>query len=225
MSPELVRFIHKMSDNQADPEEVKAWLKTNPVMENEYNAQIHRMRQSAIYAMGGPIYQVPVASKEYCNRLITKIAKYDFSVNPAEEPQFQIDEAMLPAVDPEAYAMFYKEVAPVLNAYCLMMNSCNIKDVETVQVAKYKPDRIKETAWHHDEVSDFTAVISLNPSEYEGGGTAMRMTPSEFIEVPPLPKGHALIFNGRSVQHRGLEVIRGERLLLVCWCSTPRSKN
>lgn len=89
----------------------------------------------------------------------------------------------------------------------------------SIQLARYSDPENLGTGWHCDESSEASCVVSLSPERHTGGGT-MLMPYGVFGEpyiLPSLPKGDALMFNGRTTLHRGLEVVNGERNLLVYW--------
>lgn len=93
-------------------------------------------------------------------------------------------------------------------------NTCS-----SIQLARYSDPENLGTGWHCDEASEASCVVSLSPERHTGGGT-MLMPHGVFGEpyiLPSLPKGDALMFNGRTTLHRGLEVVNGERNLLVYW--------
>lgn len=220
MNKLLVDFIHHCAELGADPEVVCDLLAKHARVQEQYEATLQIMDEHAVAAMGGFVYELPIMSPENCDAIRLAATNYDFSPNLAEGEEYRINEAMLELVDKGLYDLLVEDMLPVLNAYCLMINSCPITEVKSLQIAKYSPDGTEGTGWHHDKDSDFTCVISLNPEDFEGGGTGIRLAPHATWDVPPLPKGHGLVFNGRSIQHRGLPVTKGERLLLVCWCST-----
>jgi predicted 2-oxoglutarate/Fe(II)-dependent dioxygenase YbiX len=89
-------------------------------------------------------------------------------------------------------------------------------------LAKYTPEGTKQTQWHHDADSNMTGLINLAPELYTGGGTDIRTTLLTYDHIPSIPKGHALVFNGNMLLHRGAPVETGERYLLVFWVTTDR---
>lgn len=220
MTPTLVDFIHHYSEMDADPETVAQLLAENLEAHQDYEAMLQLMAEYTLPTMGGFVYMVPVIPPHVCDNLIECAKNYDFTPNLLEEPDYRINEAVLSVVAPVLYETLVGPLSKILNAYCLMINQTEITSIESLQLAKYRPDGTAETKWHHDDASDFTCVISLNPESFEGGGTGVRVAPHATQDIPPLQKGWGLVFNGRSVQHRGLQVTSGERLLLVCWCST-----
>lgn len=89
----------------------------------------------------------------------------------------------------------------------------------SIQLARYSGGGTRGTGWHNDSESEATCVVSLAPERHTGGGTAIRprgaLAPA--VLLPPLPKGHALLFNGRCTLHKGAALESGERNLLVYW--------
>lgn len=220
MTPLLVDFIHQCAEREADPDDVEGMLLTNKEACNDYFDATNEMRHGMITTFAGNVYKLPVMSAQECDDIVAEAAGYSFAPNQAEGREYQIEEAMLEIVDPMLYRHLIRTLLPKLNAWCLMINSTPITKVESLQIAKYRPEGTQGTGWHHDRVSDFTCVISLDPRAFEGGGTGVRTSPHDWILVPPLGKGYGLVFNGKTIQHRGLPVTKGERLLLVCWAST-----
>lgn len=220
MTPVLLNFINRCAAEEADPDRILDLIEQDEEVSNAYYHELERLSNYCYGAMGGNIFLAPLMTPSECDALLDNIAEYDFTPNLEEGAEYRIEEAVLENVDPGAYEALKEFLLPVLNAYCLMINSTPITKVVSFQIAKYRPEGTPGTGWHHDKESDFTAVISLNPGNFEGGGTGFRMAPHSTVDVPPLMQGHAVLFNGRSVQHRGLPVTSGERLLLVCWCST-----
>jgi 2OG-Fe(II) oxygenase superfamily len=220
MTPVLLDFINRCAAEEADPDRILHLLEQDEHVSDAYYRELERLSANCYGAMGGNIFLTKLMTPAECDALLDNIAEYDFAPNLEEGVEYRIEEAVLETVDPGAYESLKEFLLPVLNAYCLMINSTPITKVVSFQIAKYRPEGTPGTGWHHDKESDFTAVISLNPENFEGGGTGFRMAPHATVDVPPLAKGQAVMFNGRSVQHRGLPVTSGERLLLVCWCST-----
>jgi len=227
MNKLLVGFIHLCAKLEANPDVVLALLASGEYEQTreEFGDTLDMMHSNAIETMGGFVYQMPILSPAACDSLVYIASSYDFAPNMDEGSEYRIEEAILDRVDTVLYQGLLRELMPTLNAYCLLINSTPITKIESLQLAKYRPEGTPGTGWHHDKTSDFTCVISLNPEAFEGGGTGIRLAPHASFDVPPLEKGWGLIFNGRSIQHRGLPVTSGERLLLVCWCSTREIKD
>jgi hypothetical protein len=220
----LLDFIAQCAEEQADPERVRELLVANPSASVEYGTAQNLLLNGLVPTYGGPVYRLPILTEKQCDWILTCAESYDFTPNYEEAKDYRIEEAILETVDPELYLDLKVNLLPVLNAWCLMINSRPITKVESLQIALYRPEGTPGTGWHHDVVSDFTCVISLNPDEFEGGGTGIRNSPDNWVQLEPLQKGWGLVFDGRSVQHRGMSVTDGERLLLVCWCSTEDTK-
>lgn len=220
MTPVLLNFINHCAAEGADPERVLDLIEQDEQVSDAYYRELERLSYNGLSTMAGSVFTIPLMTPSECDALIDNIAEYDFAPNLEEGAEYRIEEAVLEKVDPGTYESLKEFLLPVLNAYCLMINSTPITKVISFQIAKYRPEGTPGTGWHHDKESDFTAVISLNPGAFVGGGTGIRMAPHATYDLPPLDKGWGLVFNGRCVQHRGLPVTKGERLLLVCWCST-----
>jgi len=220
MNHVLQRFIAECAHAELDPDQVSEMLKIQITASEEYFKVLSRLRESAIIALGGPVYTVRMVTPMMCDFLALKSNYMKFSPNKSEGDDYQIEEAILSDVAPILYENLKELLLPDLNDYSLMVYSRPIQKIVSMQIAKYTPDGTPGTGWHHDTESDVSCVISLNPGEFEGGGTGIRLSPNEAVEVPPLSKGDALFFNGKTIQHRGLPVTLGTRLLLVIWMST-----
>jgi len=218
----LLDFVEECAGVEADPDTVNTMF--TPEVFHHYRTAMHLLFTGCVDTLAGPVYKLPIIN-EYQSDWLSLCAKsYEFSPNEEEGQDYRIEEAVLEYVDKELYDDLVRVLLPVLNAWCLMIQSRPITRVESLQIAKYRPEGTAGTGWHHDKTSDFTCVISLNPEGFEGGGTGVRTSPASWEEIAPLPKGWGLVFNGKTTQHRGLPVTSGERLLLVCWCSTEDRK-
>ena len=164
------------------------------------------------------IYTMPFLSPEYCDLLLAEAnVMSGYEVNPGEEIPFQIPELVLQErciTLAECLSTIFHEVyGPI----CNVLMGIDPTELRTVQFAKYQPNEVGHGNWHVDVDSDVSVVVSLNPGEFTGGGTDLRTGPLASIEVPALPKGHALLFNGKTTLHRGRAVTEGRRDLLVFW--------
>lgn len=178
---------------------------------------------ATVHRYGSFAFKAPVFSELFCRRLLCELRVMEhttgirFAPNQDEDSDFQIPEIVL------------EEVCPVLGrgiydtALCSLWKwfqlAYNIKPgwVSSIQVANYTPQGTSHGNWHHDEDSDYTAVVSLDPDAYVGGGTDLKDGFGSTVHIPKIPQGHALIFPGKHVMHRGCAVESGRRLLLVFW--------
>ena len=166
----------------------------------------------------------PILHPDICDELIQYIAEHEdqFKANDEEETEYQIPELVLSSTNP---ALFKSLLTFAKNSLFLLYNlywGKHPHTVESIQLAKYTASGIKKTEWHHDANSNMTAVINLAPELYTGGGTDIRTSILRYEHIKPVPKGHALIFNGNSLLHRGAKMESGDRNLLVFWITTDR---
>lgn len=164
------------------------------------------------------VVSVPLLSPEFCDFLVDTAGTATYSPNMAEQERCQIKEVVLHPnwpITKQINGVMMKVAWPILQ---IMFGRLPVHFAST-QLARYDAD-ISGTDWHHDEQSDFTITVSLAPERCTGGGTGMLPGGGfgPYTVVPSLPKGHALLFNGRSTLHRGLQIKEGTRNLLVCWC-------
>lgn len=166
------------------------------------------------------VYCLPLLSPVFCDALLVESRTFNFQPNAEEAPAYQIPEAVLaetcPQLNRTLVELFRGAAWPML----AMLDARSPAQITSVQLAKYTPLGTAHGNWHHDEDSDQTVVVSLAPELHTGGGTEL-MLGSAFqrktLNIPPLPKGHALFFRGKFTLHRGLAVESGERNLLVYW--------
>ena len=177
-----------------------------------------------ITGLGGNVFAVPMLDPDYCDELVDHSVRLGAEIghrpNMAEEADYQIPELVLADVAPELFAEVHEAMAFV-NVWSALAFQTEIGGVSSIQFAKYEPSDTPRGNWHHDRDSDISAVVSLAPELHVGGGTEIRLNLVESFNLDPLPKGYALLFNGKLVQHRGRAVEDGVRHLLVCWLKTP----
>lgn len=162
----------------------------------------------------GGFFTCPVLSAEGCAYFLELADKEEFKPNELEEPAYQIPELVFGGVHKLAAMELAEEILwPLFH----IMYGTAPNHFSSIQLARYRQG--VGTGWHHDTDSEASAVISLAPGRHTGGGTALRpagaLAPA--VVLPPLPQGHALLFNGRTTLHRGLPTTTGERNLLVYW--------
>lgn len=161
-------------------------------------------------------FVLPILSAEGCRDVVERSTTYVHTPNADELPAYQINEAVLAEVDPDFDALMQRVLMTALSPWFLMIWGRLPSHLSSLQIASYDPETIAETALHIDRDSSFTAVISLNPHEFDGGGTMIADGLVGDFTIPPLPTGHALIFDGQRTLHRGLPAM-GNRKLLVIW--------
>jgi len=170
------------------------------------------------YTIRPGIYTMPFLAPEYCDLLLAEArAMAEYEVNDAEDVPFQIPELVVQEHCIELATCLAKLFHEVYGPVCNILMGVEPEELQTVQFAKYQPHAVGHGNWHVDIDSDITVVVSMNPGEFVGGGTDLRTGPLATIQLPPLPKGHALLFNGKTTLHRGRAVTEGRRDLLVFW--------
>jgi predicted 2-oxoglutarate/Fe(II)-dependent dioxygenase YbiX len=141
---------------------------------------------------------------------------FDFTPNPEEDELRQIPEIVLEQFAPDIFLSMMSVVYSVMNPIFMVLWQRYIETAYSIQIANYNLKDKQQGAWHHDQTADISVVVPLNTGDYKGGGT-------EFMgrgTIKPLPSGHALIFPSFTHMHRGLEVDKGDRYLLVFWLKT-----
>lgn len=168
---------------------------------------------------GQGVYSIPYLDPVYCDELVGVFNKAGYSVNPEEEKPAQIPEIVLFQRSKPLYdclSVLWQHVAVPL---ATILWNLNPEVVGSIQAAQYSVEEQPGTVLHHDYHSDVTLVVNLG-TEFEGGGTEVAPTLDEpGVILPPLPKGHAMFFRGKTQLHRGLPVTSGTRTLLVHWAN------
>lgn len=164
---------------------------------------------------------LPFFSEEYCDKLVAEADDMALVVghtpNPDEEEAYQIPELVLHEVCPSLFAALSVFKERVVDVYSRLLWGSKAEAIRSIQFARYEAGKTEHGNWHHDSDSDVTAVVSLQPECFTGGGTDIRRDAFEFVTIEPLPKGHCLLFNGKHTLHRGRRVETGRRDLLVFW--------
>lgn len=174
------------------------------------------LMQGKVNSLTGNVFVLPVLSEAACNYLNSK--EYEFEENVEYELEdYRIPEVVLEFKDPELFEVLFKKLTYCLAPWFSMIWSSQPTNVTSIQLANYSPEERNKGNWHIDRDSNFTAVVSLNPGEFEGGGTQIADGPFATIDLPPLPKGYALVFDGQRTYHQGSPVTEGNRKLLVIW--------
>jgi len=211
-----IDLLKQCAESCTSPEEVAEFMRPHTLEWQEIKAMLP---YGAIHCDGGTVYRVPLLPPEFCDWLVDRSKSHSFKVNDVEEPDVQIDESVLQVTDPLAYKAVLDMAFPMIHAWSAIIYQNLTCRISAIQLASYEPHKIKCGNWHHDRDSDISVVVSLNPDDFEGGGTSFRTSADSCVEIPPLPKGYAVIFPGKHLHHYGLPVTSGRRLLLVFWLS------
>lgn len=220
MMPALTEILTFARETEPEPEALAAAIAAQPLWAEAWDWAGTILANNRITGFGGSIYAVPFLDPLYCQRLTVEAERlgveFGHRPNLSEEPAYQIPELVLRECDIELHNTI-ADLSQFLCAWWSMIFQTVPKSISTIQFAKYEPNGTAHGNWHNDEDSDFTAVVSLDPSQFKGGGTDLKVSPTSYISVPPLPAGYALLFNGKMIQHRGRAVEAGVRHLLVLW--------
>lgn len=170
----------------------------------------HRVKDTNAYA-------IPFLSPEYCDLLIEESRRFNYTPNDDEDSEYQIPEFVLQHECPQLatcmQCLFEQVIVPISK----VVYGPNDLQLTSAQFAQYTPHGTAHGNWHLDDDSDVTAVVSLAPELFTGGGTDIRVGPVRKVHVPKLNKGSALLFHGKTTLHRGTAVESGVRDLLVFW--------
>ncbi len=163
------------------------------------------------------VYSFPFLRPEYIDDLLNEIAAMSFEVNAEEDALVQIPEITLQdncrSLHDCLHSLFQYAVKPL----AAILYGLEPAYMQSIQFAQYTPENTAHGHWHHDEDSDITLVVALT-DHHVGGGTMVKPQGlGEAFEVPQLPVGHAMLFQGSRMLHYGLPVTEGARNLLVFW--------
>lgn len=163
------------------------------------------------------VYSIPFLHPDYIQDLLTEITLMSFEVNPDEEAEVQIPEITLQDTCPSLFQCLYSMFVHVVSPLSKVLYQLEPQFMRSIQFAQYTPEEVAKGHWHHDKDSDITLVVALT-DHHKGGGTMVKPQGlGEPFEVPQLPVGHAMLFQGSRTLHQGLPVTEGTRNLLVFW--------
>lgn len=174
------------------------------------------------YAIEGTrAFGLPFLSPEYCDKLVVEANEmrdvFGYHVNESEQEPYQIPELVVQQYCGNLATCLNILFERVMTAVCRVAYGITPAQTTSIQFAKYEPHGVDHGNWHTDIDSDITAVVSLQPEAFTGGGTDIRTRQMHHVTVDPLAKGHALLFHGKTTVHRGRAVKSGTRDLLVFW--------
>lgn len=218
--PQLLEIISMALDLQPEPEQLLAYISEDEEWNQAWTWATTIVTTNRISCLGGNAYGVPFLHPAVCAKLVDRaeqLAGPD-GWQPAadEELPYQIPELVVAEHDPRLHAIL-ANLAKYLDVWHLILYQAVPQSVSRIQFTKYTPEATAHGNWHHDRDSDYTAVVSLNPDNFTGGGTDLKVTPTRSDAVQPLPAGYAMLLNGRQLQHRGRRVESGARHLLTFW--------
>lgn len=192
------------------------WWHTLDALVKEYGgADTAYYRPELGYQSG--VYSIPFLNPDYCDALLTEVAAMSFQVNPDEEAEVQIPEITLADNCPALHSCLHGLFNNVVNPLSRILYQLEQEKMASIQFAQYTPENTSHGNWHHDRDSDITLVVALSDF-HKGGGTMVKPQGlGEPFEVPQLPVGHAMLFQGSRTLHKGMQVTEGARNLLVFW--------
>ncbi|ARV77145.1 hypothetical protein SKUL_46 [Pseudomonas phage Skulduggery] len=219
-APRLLEIIAAARELNPEPDQLAALIDEDEQWLESYGWAMTIIGTQRVTTSAGCVYAVPFLNEGACDALVQLAARLEaehgYRPNAAEERDYQIPEIVVKHYDKGAYAEL-RGLLEYLNIWFQFVYYTAPNFITSIQFTKYEPSDTPRGNWHHDRDSDFTAVVSLAPELHEGGGTDVRLTPTAAHRVPKLPKGFALLFNGKQVQHRGAPVESGTRHLLTFW--------
>lgn len=216
----LLAILEMAIDLNPEPEALEAFIREDEAWTAAWSWADGLLRTERASGFGGNAYAVPFLHPDTCARLVSRARQLGEkgAWEPAEDeqPAYQIPEIVLAEHDERLHEILAAMVK-YMDIFHLILYQAIPQSVRRIQFTKYAQGDTERGNWHHDRESDFTVVVSLNPGSFSGGGTDLRLTPTEYLTLQPLPAGYALLFNGKQLQHRGRPVEAGERHLLTFW--------
>lgn len=224
--PALLEILSYAYEAKPEPDELADQIAGIAEWMDAYSWAMGYLTNNRVTAFGGAAYGVPLLDPAYCAHLVSESerlgAERGYVPNPDEDSPYQIPELVLSHVAPGLHEDI-ADLLPALNAWFTLIYQVVPERISSIQFAKYEPNGTAHGNWHHDKDSPFTAVVSLAPELFTGGGTDIRTTPTSFVSIDPLPAGFALVMNGQQIMHRGRAVESGVRHLLVLWLAAGES--
>lgn len=216
----LLEIIEVAKDINPSPETLAELIKEDDEWNEAYGWAHGVLMSNRVTGLGGSAFAVPFLHPSVCKNLVNAAEQlgeiHGHQPNPIEEGPYQIPEIVIKHVDQPLHDAL-ADMIKYLNLWFMLIYQVEPNSISSIQFAKYEPDGTAHGNWHHDRTSDFTAVVSLNPDDFTGGGTDIRLSPTDYHSIPPLPQGYALLLNGKQVHHHGRAVEQGARHLLVFW--------
>lgn len=218
--PALKEIIEMAKDMDPEPEQLNEFIQQDEDWATAWNWAVSVVSNNRVSCLGGNAYAVPFLHPDVANnfkKLAIKMGdEHGWKPNAEEERPYQIPEIVIAHHDQRMHDLLATQ-AKYLDIWHLILYQTVPESVSSIQFTKYSPEDTAHGNWHHDKCSDFTAVVSLNPGEFVGEGTDLKLTPVAIHTVPPLPAGYAMLLNGKQLQHRGGRVTEGTRYLLTFW--------
>lgn len=218
--PALMEIITYAKNADPQPETLAEMIEQDDEWLSAWQWAMGILVTNRVTGLAGSAFAVPFLHPDVCGKLVDEAVRlgieHGHQPNLEEDSPYQIPELVLKHVAPELHERC-AELVEALKIWFLLIYHVAPNSISSIQFAKYEPNGTAHGNWHHDRDSDFTAVVSLAPELFEGGGTDIRLNAVDYHSVPPLPAGFALIMNGKQIQHRGRAVESGVRHLLVFW--------
>lgn len=215
--PLLEAIEHAAGADSEDPTDLAEMIAANPEWDEAMSWSTEQLVRGRYDVAGGVAYTLPFLHPNFARWLAVRAeAIGEFAPNPDEQPDYQIPEIVLRDRDRELHDHL-AGCAVFLRAWTALIWQRVPTELTSIQFARYAPEGTAHGHWHHDAVSDISAVTSLDPARFTGGGTDLRDGPFGIVTINPLPAGHVLLFDGKQIMHRGRHVETGVRHLLVMW--------
>lgn len=219
----LLEIISTASATSPEPEALAELIKEDADWLASWTWAMNIVSNNRVVGLSGCAYGVPFLNEQAADALVGLAVKMGdkvgFTPNEEEEKPYQIPEIVIGHFSEDCHAKV-RDLIKYLNIWFALIYGNTPRSISSIQFTKYEPSDTAGGNWHFDEESDFTAVVSLAPELYQGGGTDIKITPTDYHHIPGLYKGFALVFNGKMMAHRGAKVDSGVRHLLTYWLSS-----
>lgn len=167
--------------------------------------------------VGAGVVHFKLFKDDFCDFILSRAKDSVYTPNEAEPLEAQIPEIILQEHFPFLFTYLCDFYFDIISDLQVIIYGISPVRLVTIQLAKYGVHNTKCGAWHSDNDSDLTMTVCLN-DDFEGGGVQIKVLgETKVITVEKKPKGTATLFTGKMCLHRGFEVTKGDRDLLVFW--------
>lgn len=213
--PTLEQMAKHAEDNYGlthrDLEKHPEWRKVLTELVTEHG------RQEGAPQFSSGVYSIPFFNPQYVEDILMEVASMSFEVNDEEDALVQIPEFTLQDKCPSLFTCMHSLFNYAIKPLSTVLFGLEPAHMQSIQFAQYTPENTSKGHWHHDKDSDITLVAALTNNHLGGGTRVKPQGLGEPFDVPQLPVGHALLFQGSRNLHYGLPVTDGARNLLVFW--------
>lgn len=158
------------------------------------------------------IYSFPFFNNEFCSQVIKLSEQFDWVLGRHEDYPTTDNLLKVLGLDVVYNRAINEFLQPLIVDRFKLEDECWDKLRDESFIAKYKHDTQSHLSLHHDH-SNITALVNLNPKEFEGGGTYF---PKYKHLSKPTEPGTMLLHPGDLTHRHGARpVTKGTRYIIV----------